>query len=642
MKKNIFVLIFIFSILYIFSETIIPMSNNSISAIIDNNPINLKISSDLENTIFLTKYISANLKNNQKNDKIIKELKIGGIIFNDVKYKTGNENRICLGLFKNSFITFDFKNEKLILSEKLILNDPLDYEIKEGFPEIKFRLENFNFTGITKIDLLSPLNILQKSFFHDSSQDSNLFSNFDYYSETENFFIKKESFKYYEDFDFTIGNTFYYDKLCFITKDKNRENTLSAAFFKSSKIKFDFQNKKLEITNEDFFSEKAENLLSNSRFDELNNLISANENEKNGKLYQAILKKRFCFDNEAINILMNEIENELKISGKIDKNYLFRLLDYIEEFPTKEQLEKAVFFLNKDKTLGDSEIAKRINILSKQNIEYGKIKSENGKSAFQVKKELLFPEIKINGKVAKRIVFDTGCPILTISRKSAKRLGVKIILQNALKIQSSFRDGEGVFWDLGIINKLNIGEVELENVICAVSPKPLFQGMIDGALGGGIINRFNYTIDYKNKNISFSKRKYTGGLKNNILISNEKPYLKVKTGNEEKYFIFDTGNNASFISNSFLIQKNDTVSGLRKRQHLSYDVLGFNFYDVFQKDAALIFNNVEIKKKLFDIRINPAFHSPEKILNFGNIGSDLFKGYKISINFDKLDYTIEM
>ncbi len=112
--------------------------------------------------------------------------------------------------------------------------------------------------------------------------------------------------------------------------------------------------------------------------------------------------------------------------------------------------------------------------------------------------------VKINGKGPYRLIFDTGAPMMLVSTRAAKESG--LVKREA----RSF--GAGLFNFMGeptTIKEFELGELKAENIATVVMDHPTVKvmeelfGRIDGIVGFPFFARYQMTIDYQAKTMSF-------------------------------------------------------------------------------------------------------------------------------------------
>ncbi|HOV12842.1 MAG TPA: retropepsin-like aspartic protease [Spirochaetota bacterium] len=601
----------------IFSQEIkVDLIKNYISLEIENNKVDFFLSSNLNDFIILD-------KETQKNYNLSKKVsfKVGNIDFKDVTIKNGEKNIIGFGLLKDFIITVDYKNSSLIINSPDV-HDGLDFTEKNGFINCKASLLNFNYSGDFLIDTNEFYSFINNNFFKDIKSDKKIFPKIDDYF---------PNVYYYEDIDLDIGGKFYNYTFMF----NEGQNSLGLDYFRNSTISINFKEKKIKIVNNNEVTEWLFELLSKNNLSELTNFLENNKQVKDYHFFKSLYYKRLGRDDIAKTILFEKLQNST------DEKLLKLLFSLIKEFPNKSDFIKLQSLFEKNPELKKVTNDEKILQFSDYD-KIGEIYGNNGVVKYRLWKNKIFPFITINKIKTGSILFDTGWPSFTITSSMAKKLKVKTIVKDAVEVTSSFRNGEAVFWDYGIVDEITLGGIKLKNVVCTITKKPIFPG-IDGVIGGKIINQFNCIIDRENEVVCFQKRKYDNldFTKSNMSLINDKPYIKINfEKNQNDYFIhFDTGNDTTFGSNLILIESVENINKLKCKRLFSYDVLGFDSYDVFEKKESILIENEIFIKNDFFYRVQNAFYYQDIIKNYGNIGFDIFDKHNLYINYDKMILT---
>lgn len=138
--------------------------------------------------------------------------------------------------------------------------------------------------------------------------------------------------------------------------------------------------------------------------------------------------------------------------------------------------------------------------------------------------------VKVNGQGPFRLIFDTGAPVTIISSKVANQSGIKPSSKISLPI---FGNGGQVS-----IKKMEAGDCSSEDIQAILMDHPTvavisrFFGPIEGILGYTFFSKYQITIDYKEKLMTFSKTNHQAEdvlrkMVNNLMMRNQKPRLTV-------------------------------------------------------------------------------------------------------------------
>jgi hypothetical protein len=127
-----------------------------------------------------------------------------------------------------------------------------------------------------------------------------------------------------------------------------------------------------------------------------------------------------------------------------------------------------------------------------------------------IKTQHMVINVKFNGKGPYRLVFDTGAPDSLVSNKVAKEAG---LLKDAKAPPFALFGSRGQVK----IKEIQIGDLKAENVSTMILDHPTVQaisglvGPIEGIIGFTFYARYNMTIDYEKKLMTFEPNHYKPG-----------------------------------------------------------------------------------------------------------------------------------
>jgi hypothetical protein len=113
-------------------------------------------------------------------------------------------------------------------------------------------------------------------------------------------------------------------------------------------------------------------------------------------------------------------------------------------------------------------------------------------------------EVYVNDKGPFKLIFDTGAPATLISQRLAKEAGV---------LQAKGKPVASLFGNLGQkkVKSLRLGDLRVSNVDAMVLDHPIVDAIgaahkerIDGIVGFNIFGRYNVSIDYQAKELTFA------------------------------------------------------------------------------------------------------------------------------------------
>ncbi|OHD20932.1 MAG: hypothetical protein A2086_16765 [Spirochaetes bacterium GWD1_27_9] len=648
--KKIFLFFFITTSFYLHSneytikeivDCSMDLIRNTVSLQIENETFDFELSSSFNDFVSISNITLEKLKNPRFIDSktiLIKQIKMGKIIFENVIAKIEERDTIGFGILSNFNLNIDYFNKKLEISKNLF-NEGFDFTIKDNFATIYSKIQNWDITTDIKLDFLAIVSSIDHKIIKKINLANFLFPVVEYYS-TKSIFPQK--INYYQSINLTIDKTDFYNKNFIISDKKNNFGSmLNYEFFNSSQIKIDFTNKKIKITNNNSFDQKIEHFLSENNIKETKILLEQVKDSTKYYFYKSIVLKREGFDKEAKEMIATYIESDFNKNKTVDLDLLKFYILYLEDYSSRITTNKISKIIENTNNIENELEIQRFYAIASKNLDYYNIKGSNGVIKYKLWKNKIIPQFSINGIKQNSLIFDTGAPVVLLSKALARRLKVKIIMQNGISVTSGFRSEESLYLDIGLIDKINFSGIEIKNVICVITPSPIFVG-IDGLIGGNIINQFNYIIS-KEKYIYFQKRRNNQRKIGNMSLINEKPYIQTQIdGFENKYFLlFDTGNDSSFGSFNILIEETKNVLKHQKKVATSLDILGVDFYTLLHNNEQIVISDKKIQKNKFEYRLTPMFDFPDKVKNYGNIGFDIVKNYTIKVNFDKMEFVVE-
>jgi hypothetical protein len=331
---------------------------------------------------------------------------------------------------------------------------------------------------------------------------------------------------------------------------------------------------------------------------------------------------------------------ELKENHSALKKQVFSLLvrRYLT-FPDRLEIQR-VLQIAQQRNLTDENL-EMLMIYQKKNLEWNQVAGNSGETAFTVRHEKIFPDLMINGRQVRSMILDTGWPVITLSRSLADRLKVRILKKNAMMYSSAVSNGPGGYWDIGLIDSLKAGDMEIRNVICAVMPFPLIFG-IDGAAGGPVLfGQLNFRMDLPSKKIEFfARHSYQGQKSGNLYDVNGKPYIDIQIDQKKFTVMMDTGSNRSFGSQALFMELRRYQQDFKLKPYFGYDISGFRLTRLLERKENLTAGNTDAPFDRFFYMNQPFFHQGRSIIHLGIAGTDLIR-QRVILDYDRLEYKIE-
>ena len=163
--------------------------------------------------------------------------------------------------------------------------------------------------------------------------------------------------------------------------------------------------------------------------------------------------------------------------------------------------------------------------------------------------------LKKNGPVL-RFVLDTGSGISVLSKKTAKRFGIRSVAKGGL---ARALGGDGKFPIVyGFLNTVRIGEARIRNVPVYIREFQEGGTEVDGYIGLSLISKFITTIDYNSEELTLQRKdRYVAPpqaerefaiplrLTSSGFLSGK---VKLPGFENELFFVLDTGASVSVVS----------------------------------------------------------------------------------------------
>ena len=167
--------------------------------------------------------------------------------------------------------------------------------------------------------------------------------------------------------------------------------------------------------------------------------------------------------------------------------------------------------------------------------------------------------VTCNGQ-SEDFIFDTGAALSSISESCAKQLGIRI-LQSAVNVGTSI--GSKVQSKVGVADKLQIGELLLENVAFLIMPDemltfPQVNYMIHGIIGFPVMYQMKEIEIHKDQYLTVSARPKKRNLRN-LFLSGLSPIVSFEAEGDTVLFKMDTGANTSDFSEKYFAANKDKI-----------------------------------------------------------------------------------
>lgn len=173
-------------------------------------------------------------------------------------------------------------------------------------------------------------------------------------------------------------------------------------------------------------------------------------------------------------------------------------------------------------------------------------------AAVKDKAGLITTEVKAKDTVS-HFVFDTGAGISCITESIAKKMGVKILPDHNISVESFTGQKNKV--RIGVASEINLGELKIDNAVFLVYPDKAFTFadgayVINGIIGFPIIKELG-TITFEKDKLTFSKESESGTNEKNLFVDELRAIVMLKYKNKTLPFNFDSGAKVSLFNKAF-------------------------------------------------------------------------------------------
>jgi len=181
------------------------------------------------------------------------------------------------------------------------------------------------------------------------------------------------------------------------------------------------------------------------------------------------------------------------------------------------------------------------------NKEYGVVKAPVQPAPIPLRKSLnlIFADVKINGKGPYNFVVDSGASQTALSEKVAREIGLKVITTTVmLGIGGSGKTSSNIYR----IDQLQIGEVSVSDLPVGTFDDPLISQIADGIIGTSMLADFIITVNYPSSRIELTHQPITTADAIPIWCVNNMLLLPAEANGKPGNFIVDTGAIATVLS----------------------------------------------------------------------------------------------
>lgn len=258
-------------------------------------------------------------------------------------------------------------------------------------------------------------------------------------------------------------------------------------------------------------------------------------------------------------------------------------------------------------------------------------------AAVKDKAGLITTEVKAKDTIS-HFVFDTGAGISCITESIAKKMGVKILPDHNISVESFTGQKNKV--RIGVASEINLGELKIHNAVFLVYPDKAFTFadgayVINGIIGFPIIKELG-TITFEKDKLTFSKESESGANEKNLFVDELRAIVMLKYKNKTLPFNFDSGAKVSLFNKAFYETFKtdlDSIGTLETTKSSSAGAEVVSTEVLVLKDQSISLGNKTIQ--LPKMEIAPKDYGVYGEVNYGNIGQDILGQFKkVVISFD--------
>lgn len=381
------------------------------------------------------------------------------------------------------------------------------------------------------------------------------------------------------------------------------------------------------------------------KMDSINNKVKGSEYY----FYKALFTNVCNRPNQSM-IYLDSIKNEKKRDSyefiKLVNDNAIKLCNYELAFTSSKILTTKFKSHFTKEELSDEKNTQRIwQLLRKQPAQIIAPFSEFTVMATKDKAGLTTTKIKSNG-LESDFVFDTGAGISCVKESLAKKMGIIILPDNNITIESFTGQKNKVL--IGLAPEISIGKLKIQNTVFLVYPDSAFTFAngaytIDGVIGFPIAKELG-TITIEKDKLTFSSVMVTcKNINKNLFIDQLRAIVMLKYKGDILPFNFDSGASESIFYKSFYERFKEEIdhNGINKTikssgagaDEITQDIIILNDQVIYLDNHALKMRNMQIDKNNYGTYGK---------VSFGNIGQDLISQFKKVIisfnqNFIKLE-----
>ncbi|HSD15592.1 MAG TPA: retropepsin-like aspartic protease [Flavobacterium sp.] len=241
-------------------------------------------------------------------------------------------------------------------------------------------------------------------------------------------------------------------------------------------------------------------------------------------------------------------------------------------------------------------------------------------------------------KTETNFVFDTGAGISCITESLANRMGLTILPDNNISVESFSGQKNKVL--IGIAPEINLGELKIQNAVFLVYPDSAFTFangayVINGIIGFPIAKELG-TITIEKDKLTFSKNSETDKNEKNLFIDQLRAIVMLTYKGKVLPFNFDSGANTSLFNKAFYEKFKSDIDAIGNLETtnsagaggeiVSTEVLVLKEQELFLGKDTIQLQRMEIDRNNYGVYGK---------VSFGNIGQDVIGQFKkVIISFE--------
>jgi len=251
---------------------------------------------------------------------------------------------------------------------------------------------------------------------------------------------------------------------------------------------------------------------------------------------------------------------------------------------------------------------------------------------------LITTSVSANGTTSD-FVFDTGAGISCVTESAAKKMGITVLPDNAIFVESFTGQKNKVL--IGIAPEIKLGELIIHNTLFLVYPDVAFTFadgayVINGIIGFPIAKELG-TITIEKDKLSFTKNEKTDQNEKNFFVDQLRAIVMLTYKGNTFPCNFDSGAKTSEFNKSFYEAFKsyiDKVGNLEKSKSSGAGGQEVTSEVLVLKDEELLIDKTIIKMQ--KIEVNPHSFGVYGKVNYGNIGQDVIGQFKkVTLSFDQ-------